>query len=181
MTRHRPLLGLTAAFVLAACGGREEAAAPAPADSSVSRAPFSAAFLCGETRVLFSGEGETATLEANGETYFLQQAVAASGARYEDPDDPETYLWNKGRQASVSIRGAQLPECEEVEAGAAETQESAVKQEPFKARGNEPGWMLTIADGALSLVWNYGEDKLSAPAPAPERDGPVTRYGSGLQ
>lgn len=168
MPRHQPLLCLGAAIALAACGGREDAAAPA--------APFSAAFQCGKARVLFSGEGEAATLEANGETYFLEQAVTASGAKYQDPDDPKTYLWNKGRKASVSIRGAMLPECEEVEAAATASQESAPAQMPFRARGNEPGWMLTIEGGALSLAWNYGEDEVSAPAPTPERDGAVTRY-----
>lgn len=176
MTRHRPLLCLAAAFALAACGGREEAAAPAPADQSVSRAPFAAVFQCGDARVRFSGEGEAASLEANGETYFLQQMVTASGAKYEDPDDPGTWIWNKGDKASVSIRGAMLRECDALDPGAAPAKDASMTQETFKARGNEPGWMLTIEDGALSLAWNYGEDELSAPAPAPEREGAVTRY-----
>ena len=176
MTPHRPLLCLAAAIALAGCGGREEPAAAADKTTAAPAAPFSAAFQCGDARIRFSGAGETATLEANGDTYFLEQAVTASGAKYEDPDDPQTYLWNKGRKASVSIRGAMLPECEEIEAGATPAQEPAVTQQSFKARGNEPGWMLTIEDGALSLVWNYGENEVSAPAPAPSRDGAVTRY-----
>lgn len=62
-------------------------------------------------------------------------------------------------------------ECEEIEEN-----DAAKTAQSFEARGNEPGWLLKIAEGEFSLVWNYGEDELSAPAPEPERDGAVTRY-----
>ncbi len=54
--------------------------------------------------------------------------------------------------------------------------DSPASAQRFEARGNEPGWLLKIEGGELSLVWNYGEDELSAPVPAPQKDGAVTRY-----
>jgi len=165
-------------FVLAACGGPQDDAAPSPEEAAAPAAggAFSVAFRCGGATVLFSGDQETATLEAGGESYFLERAVSGSGARYVDPDDPDTFFWNKGREATASIRGEQLPPCAEAGDGDAAGVEAAMEDETLTARGNEPGWLLEIADGELSLTWNYGEDELTAAAPAPEKNGDVKRY-----
>jgi hypothetical protein len=63
---------------------------------------------------------------------------AASGARFEAPDDPGTWVWSQGNAVRVSLAGEALPEC------------SVVPPEtprPYRAQGNEPGWVLTVADG----------------------------------
>jgi len=45
----------------------------------------------------------------------------------------------------------------------------------FTARGNEPGWSLTISDKEIELIWNYGEDRLTTPTPRPDNtDGTLT-------
>jgi heat shock protein HslJ/membrane-bound inhibitor of C-type lysozyme len=160
--------------VLTACseapeGAAERDSAAAPAASAV--ADFAASYQCGDETVGWSGQGETSTLEARGETFDLRQAVTASGAKHEAPDDAGTWIWNKGDKATVSIRGVQLDECENAESAAENSSEAA-----FRARGNEPGWMLTIADGVLTLISNYGETTITTAAPAPEIDGAVTRY-----
>jgi heat shock protein HslJ len=43
----------------------------------------------------------------------------------------------------------------------------------FTARGNEPGWLLTIDAGRMALQWNYGENEavLPRPEPSPSADG----------
>jgi len=37
----------------------------------------------------------------------------------------------------------------------------------WRARGNEPGWMLTMDGETMTLTTNYGEQTYSAPEPAP--------------
>ena len=37
--------------------------------------------------------------------------------------------------------------------------------EPFEARGNEPGWLLTIGGQRMTLQWNYGDDEITMPRP----------------
>ncbi len=45
---------------------------------------------------------------------------------------------------------------------------AAVSDTVLVALGHEPGWRLDIGDGQLTLVADYGEVKLSMPAPVPE-------------
>ena len=45
---------------------------------------------------------------------------------------------------------------------------SAKKAEPpYTARGQEPGWLLTIANGRIDYVGNYGEKRIRVAAPEP--------------
>lgn len=41
----------------------------------------------------------------------------------------------------------------------------APAQERYSARGQEPGWALTIANGRIDYVGNYGEKKINVPRP----------------
>lgn len=47
---------------------------------------------------------------------------------------------------------------------------------PFKARGNEPGWALTIGDDRMDLEWMYGDHQASTPRPEPETIDNGLRY-----
>lgn len=38
---------------------------------------------------------------------------------------------------------------------------------PYRAVGTEPGWALTIADGRIDYVGDYGDTKINQPAPQP--------------
>jgi uncharacterized membrane protein len=51
--------------------------------------------------------------------------------------------------------------------------EAAPSDEHYEARGNEPGWHLTIDKGWIYYVGNYGEKRISAarPDPRPGIDG----------
>ena len=37
----------------------------------------------------------------------------------------------------------------------------------YQARGQEPGWLLTIGDGVLDYRGDYGETRVRVPAPEP--------------
>lgn len=132
---------------------------------------FASSYRCGDTRVEIGVRGETMQMQADGKAYTLQQAVSASGAKYETADDPETFFWTKGDSATLSIGGQSYPECREVD-----DDEHEEEREAFKARGNEPGWNLAIEDGQLTLVFDYGARRLSISAPEPEDGEGITRY-----
>jgi heat shock protein HslJ len=46
----------------------------------------------------------------------------------------------------------------------------------FRATGNEPGWRLDIGSGEMTLLTNFGQDRLVVPAPTPQVAGATTRY-----
>ncbi len=50
------------------------------------------------------------------------------------------------------------------------------KQTPFVARGQEPGWMITIDAGTISLIADYGALQLRFPRTAPEVSADGLRY-----
>ena len=47
---------------------------------------------------------------------------------------------------------------------------------PYRAVGTEPGWALTIADGRIDYVGDYGETKINQPATSPIRNGATNTY-----
>ena len=52
---------------------------------------------------------------------------------------------------------------------------------PFRARGNEPGWSLDVGDREMTLVADYGEQRVVAATPAPVRSGDTTRWAASAQ
>jgi uncharacterized membrane protein len=48
--------------------------------------------------------------------------------------------------------------------------------EHYEARGQEPGWSLTIHDGRMDYVGRYGEVKISAARPEPRPSFNGRRY-----
>lgn len=82
--------------------------------------PFSAdglntAMMCGSTPVLVTNQGsepnDTITMNVKGQRFVLRQAVSADGARYVAENDPSTVFWSKGKQATITVKGATLPTC----------------------------------------------------------------------
>ena len=95
-------------------------------------------------------------LETDANRLVLSQVPAASGARFEDPADPGTYYWSKGDTALVSLEGEVLPECVAV---------PPEPEQPYRARGTEPFWSLTIVGGMVELIPNIGQAPLRAKLP----------------
>jgi heat shock protein HslJ len=47
---------------------------------------------------------------------------------------------------------------------------------PLIARGNEPGWNVTIGNAEIELITDYDGTRSTFPKPAPETSGDATRY-----
>lgn len=42
-----------------------------------------------------------------------------------------------------------------------------IARETYRARGQEPGWAVTIANGRIDYAGDYGETRINVPAPEP--------------
>jgi uncharacterized membrane protein len=135
--------------------------------------PAPTEFECGDRTVRVSYLGDAMELDAGGEIFRMRNVVAASGAKYQAEDDPSTIFWNKGGEAFIQIRGQALGTCA---TAAAASIEPAASQLPLRARGNEPGWNLTIGHAEIELVTDYGAPRSMFPKPTPELSGGATRY-----
>lgn len=96
---------------------------------------------CGVLSVTTRISARKLVLAIPGEEIAMTPVAAASGARYEHPEDASTSYWSKGNSARLSIRGQDMPEC--IAAGTV--------AEPFRARGNEPFWAMTLENGQFTL------------------------------
>jgi heat shock protein HslJ len=119
---------------------------------------FTSRMECGGTLVDLSFAGTRARLRAGAETFDLDTVMSGSGARYSDGKTPETILWTKGNWASVTLRGQDLAECQPA---------LPVALLPLTARGNEPGWVLTVTDAGFVYDGDMGARRLEGPLPAP--------------
>jgi heat shock protein HslJ/uncharacterized lipoprotein YbaY len=124
----------------------------------VEQAVFGTPYRCGDVAVVFGALGTNELLAVGGRSYDLKPVVSASGARYVALDDSDTSFWSKGDRATVVAQGVTLPECREVTA----------PELPFTARGQEPGWQITIAAEEISVNADYGALQLRMPRPEPE-------------
>lgn len=128
--------------------------------SQVAPTGFPFRMRCGDREVEVVAENDDLRLRVGHGWQALEPVRTASGARYDAPGDPETYVWFKGPSAMISLQGTDLPDCG-----------PAITPSPFPmtARGQEPGWILTIKDGQIAHSGPYGTDPVSAALPAPER------------
>jgi len=117
---------------------------------------FASSLRCGGRDLAVGFFEANAVLEVDGRRTVLEPVPAASGARFEAPDDPGTWVWSRGNAVLVSIAGDALPECSVV---------PPAPPRPYRAQGNEPGWVLTVADGRMTLVAEYGARTIEAALP----------------
>lgn len=118
---------------------------------------FATDFVCGDVPVSIGILNEEMMLRAEGRDIPLHQVVAASGARYEGIKDPETSVWNKGEEMTIRLEGRDLATCVKAVAPAAA---------PYRARGNEPGWMVLLNADTAEITADYGEINHTVPRPA---------------
>lgn len=58
----------------------------------------------------------------------------------------------------------------------ATTKPNTGSQVAYEARGQEPGWSVTIANGRIDYVGNYGDKKIGVAAPQPRTTFNGHRY-----
>jgi uncharacterized membrane protein len=59
-------------------------------------------------------------------------------------------------------------------------QERSPLSQAYRARGQEPGWLLTIAGNTLIYEGDYGETRIQVAAPEPRTTFNGHRYEAGL-
>lgn len=124
---------------------------------------------CGDTSVDVGFAGDSLRLRVHGRMLDLAPEVAASGAKFSDAAG--NGFWSKGNRATVTLDGADLPECLPV----------IVTTLPLVARGNEPGWVLTLAHQGLVYSGQDGTKReLALPAATQTDAGTVFDSGEGL-
>ena len=136
--------------------------------------PKATTWRCADETVSVDFAGEAARLQAGGETFALRRVVTASGAKYEALGDASTYVWNKGDELVVAVRGSDYPRCSR----------SDLSSAAFRGSGNEPGWTVEIGPNEMTLVSQYGESRTTVPTPPVDVDAGALRYvaptGEGL-
>jgi heat shock protein HslJ len=128
---------------------------------------FPSTLRCGGRELAVGFFDVNAVLEVDGVRTVLAPVPAASGARFEAPGDPGTWVWNRENAVLVSLGGEELPECSVVPPAA---------PKPYRAQGNEPGWTLTVAEGRLTLVADYGARTVEAALPEARFEGGAFVY-----
>jgi len=99
-------------FMTAACLSAALAACASSSDEPSNRNPVAAAFRCGESDIEARFMSRRMALFIDGRAYSLQQAEAASGARYTGSDGPRKIeFWNKGDEATLSFGERVYPTC----------------------------------------------------------------------
>ncbi len=149
-----------AALVLGACAASSDAG-PSPADAA------SWAYVCDGLRFTMQVEDRAARLTLPDRTILLPQVPAASGVRYRDGT---TEFWSKGDTARLELDGRVYADCRTGD-GSDPWEAARRRGIDFRAVGQEPGWYLDIDEGhRIELVADYGERRVSAPAPPPSTD-----------
>ena len=117
---------------------------------------FASTLRCGHRELAVGFFEANAVLEVDGQRRVLAPVPSASGARFEAPEDPGTWVWSRGDAVGVSLAGEELPVCALV---------PPPPPRPYRAQGNEPGWALTVVEGRITLVLDYGARTLEAALP----------------
>lgn len=128
---------------------------------------FASTFRCGGRELVVGFFAESAVLDVDGRRTVLNPVPAESGTRFEAPGDPGTWVQRRGSAVRVSLGGEELPECSVVAPPA---------PKPYRAQGNEPGWTLTVAEGQLTLVADYGARTIETALPEAGFEGGAFVY-----
>ncbi|WP_416899948.1 MAG: META domain-containing protein [Minwuia sp.] len=118
-----------------------------------------AEFACGPHHVVLTLRHGYPSLTLSGRKRQIERQPAASGVRYRSVDGGAAVrFWEKGPEALLEIGGAEPVACTRIEPG-----EAAML--PFKARGNEPPWLLGISASGVTLLLDYGQTTVEAIKP----------------
>ena len=126
-------------------------------------------YLCGDDYVRLISDGPNAIGAGRGTVVALTQVPVASGVKYENPDNPETFVWTRGDSAAVAIAGTDLPVCDRV---------LPPVTPPWRAAGNEPFWALAVLGRDAEFTPNIGEATQVVRLEQPRLDGLTRVVGS---
>ncbi len=127
---------------------------------------FGSRMKCGDQQVDVGFAGDAARLRIGGRLIELAPIEAASGAKYSDGSGNS--FWSKGNRATVTLDGVDLAECLPV----------ITPTLPLVARGNEPGWVVTLAHEGVVYSGQDGT-KRDAPLPAATEAEGATVFDTG--
>jgi putative lipoprotein len=103
---------------------------------------------------------------------LLEQAPAASGARYETAD---VMVWLHGQEAMLTVDSTAYKACQR-DAYASIWEHAKLDGVDFRATGNEPGWTLEIRNrNSLLLDYDYGESRIETVLSGPVEDSAEQR------
>lgn len=117
------------------------------------------ALRCGTRELGLALFDTAAVLDSGGARQVLAAIPAASGARYEAPGDPGTWVWERAGAVTVSLGGETLPLCSVI---------PPARPRPYRAEGAD--WTLGIGDGAVTVALADGR-RIDAALPEPRFDG----------
>lgn len=147
--------------------GSDDVALPPLRMSRFAAMGFSTRMRCGDRIIELGFIGPGARLKVDSRVIDLAPDPAASGARFVAGADPGTWAWSRGNRALVSLDGQQLPECRP---------EIAAPLFPLTARGQEPGWTLSIEEGRFRYLGDYGATEIEGPLTHPETTPEGVRF-----
>ena len=125
------------------------------------------AYECDQLLALVVVNANTAMIHVNGTDLQLQQAPAASGARY---TNERAEFWSKGDEATITLDGETFTNCRN-KPEQLPWAEAKARGIDFRATGNEPGWLLELdADLQIEFVGDYGNYRVITPVPVPDLD-----------
>ena len=125
------------------------------------------AYECDQLLALVVVNANTAMIHINGTDLQLQQAPAASGARY---TNERAEFWSKGDEATITLDGETFTNCRN-KPEQLPWAEAKARGIDFRATGNEPGWLLELdADLQIEFVGDYGNYRVITPVPVPDLD-----------
>jgi heat shock protein HslJ len=150
------------------------AQSPAPPDRPLA---FDATIDCGDRIATLGSTGQRWVLRVDGREIALEQAPAASGARWHGAVESAVEVWNRGDRTRLALPGSPPVECR-TSAPAGGTSDRATS---FAARGNEPAWRLEVAPQRLRWAVGIEPDPVVLATAAATPAGSGRRWTATLQ
>ncbi|WP_374762931.1 COG3650 family protein [Yunchengibacter salinarum] len=173
--------------ILAACGGPQGGKTPSRLENTAKTDPTAPSFnartdappqvlrtvryFCGPEPVDVTYNGDALSLTAPRPDAMapltLHRQPSEDGKRYvtNEGSTPEAMVWSKGVRARITRDGVSLSPCRE-----------EARTAIWQARGQEPGWALTVSTDKLTLIRDHGADPLTLPKPPVERADGAWHY-----
>ncbi|MCA0939095.1 META domain-containing protein [Salipiger pacificus] len=126
------------------------ATGPVSAQDAADRLPVHVGLDCGGAALALVLEGDSGRLFYSGAEMPMARARSASGVKFDSVDDPETYIWTKGDEATVRIAGQDLDACKVNQVSRATEGPWRVALLDGEALDGKPVELVFGADGAVS-------------------------------